>query len=124
MYLKYHFVFTLVFCIILFPFLNWWTIIVFLSGFFIDVDHYLYYIIKFKDWNLKKAYKIHFKKKYKDKLHIFHTIEFYLLIVSLNLLYPFFSYILIGVSFHLILDTIDVLLERMYIARIIVAKPK
>ncbi|MBU3940387.1 MAG: hypothetical protein KKH88_00465 [Nanoarchaeota archaeon] len=110
MLLKYHFVFTLIFCIILFPFIQWWAIIVFFSGFLIDIDHYIYYILKKRDFSLKKAYECEKKHFGKDRLHIFHTIEFYILIFSLAIFHPFFFFILIGISFHQIIDIVDVII--------------
>ncbi|MBU1246185.1 MAG: hypothetical protein ABIJ20_04565 [Nanoarchaeota archaeon] len=110
MLLKYHFIFTLIFCIFLFQFIQWWTIAVFFSGFFIDIDHYLYYILKKRNFNLKKAYQCETKPFGRDRLHIFHTIEFYTLIFGLAIFHNFFFFILIGLSFHQLIDIVDVII--------------
>jgi len=107
MYPSKHFIYSLIFCIILFPFLKYWTIVIFLSGTLIDVDHYLYYILKFKDWSFRKAYHYHVKVIPIEKLHIFHTIEFYLLCFSLVFFNLFFVFIFLGISFHMVLDILD-----------------
>ena len=48
----------------LYPFFGFYSIFVFLATYFIDVDHYLWYVFKNKDFSLKKAYKYHLKVVY------------------------------------------------------------
>ena len=117
MYPSKHFIYSILFCLILIPFLKFWTIVVFFSAFFIDFDHYLYYLVKFKDTSLKKAYNYHLPIKPDLKIHIFHTIEFYLLLIALSFIHIFFTFILLGVSFHFILDIIDVNMYRWKVGR-------
>jgi hypothetical protein len=110
MYTKPHLIYAILFCLILLPFINWWILILFSAAFFIDVDHYFYYIIKFKDLSLKKAYRYFINNpELKDLIFPFHTIEFYLLLLILATFNIFFVFILLGVSFHLILDIIEII---------------
>lgn len=93
-------------------------ILVFLSSFLIDVDHYLYYVFEKGNLSLAKAYRWFCEShayvmklsrvertKHKGCLLFLHGIEpmfiIYLLGVYVNNL---FNYILIGCLFHLILD--------------------
>jgi len=90
-----------------------------LSTFFIDVDHYFLYVYEKKDVSLRNAYHFFVKefKKFnllskKEKRNckygilIFHGIEFWLILILLSLFFNLFSYILIGVMFHIFLDWI------------------
>ena len=117
MYPSRHFIYSILFCLILVPFLKFWTFVVFFAAFFIDFDHYLYYLIKFKNPSVKKAYNYHLPILPDEKIHIFHTIEFYLLLIALSFLHIFFIFILLGVSFHFILDIIDVNMYRWKVGR-------
>jgi hypothetical protein len=91
--------------------------IVLFSSVFIDVDHYIYYILRKKDLSLRKAYfwfisngkkygkipKRH-KKKYYLSILIFHGIEPLLFFLFLSFFLPIFFFIFLGFAFHLILD--------------------
>ena len=110
MYLRYHFLSCVILTLILFPFFNYLALLVFVFGFFIDFDHYLYDIIKTKNFSLINSYKRHMNKNSvrKNQLHIFHTLEFIipfilLTIISKNILLILLS---IGLVIHLILDII------------------
>ena len=104
-------------------------LIIILSTVLIDVDHYLYYVYKKKDWSLKHAYNwfIENKKKFlflsrkqRNKFYrgfcFLHGIEILILLFILGkFLSIYFYYILIGVSFHLFLDYIN---QLTYLGRI------
>ncbi len=110
MYLRHHFLSCVILTILLFPFFSYLSFLVFIFGFFIDVDHYIYDAIKSKDLNLKNSYYRHMDKNLerKNQLHIFHTIEFVLL-VFIILIYSksiIISIISLGLILHLLLDFI------------------
>lgn len=109
-----HLIFSLVISIILLLLKwQWWQIsLFFLTSVFIDIDHYLIYIIKKKDFNLIKAYK-HFlineklKKEVEKKLFFLHTIEFLILLLIFTFIsYEIFFPLLFGFMIHAILDII------------------
>lgn len=93
-------------------------IIVFLSSVLIDVDHYLWYVWKKKDFNLGNAikwyyqYEKHFsdkskeeKEKYEFPAYIFHSLIFWLIILILGLkINVFFIWVLIGIGIHIVAD--------------------
>ena len=95
----------------LYPFFGLSILWVFFAGFLIDVDHYIYYVLKFKDLNLKKSYKYfadYIKKKhFKDVLFIFHTIEFFVLLIILSFYSKLMFLFLISTILHQILDLFD-----------------
>ncbi|MFH1452222.1 MAG: hypothetical protein ABIF88_03560 [archaeon] len=106
---------------IVFPNLIWWqAFIILISSIIIDVDHYLWYVLKKKDWSLKKSYQWHAKKgemlhklsekernEYKHLIMIFHGFEFWLILILLIFVNKIFLFVLIGIGIHMILDYID-----------------
>lgn len=122
MYLSKHFILSIFFVIALsylFPQISFLGLILILaSAVLIDVDHYLYYVFRKKDWNLKNAYSWHTLKrkellKLSKKEKKFHNQEFCFLhgFEILSILYflglfahNIFFFILIGFSFHIFLD--------------------
>ncbi len=126
---KYHVFFGTIFAFFLlelFPQIGWtgFFIIVF-STIFIDFDHYLIYIIKKKNFNLKKAFQWHIKirkkhqslkssqkSKYYYPTCIFHGLEILLIPLILSYFSIIFFFVFIGMSFHLLLDVIDIGLLR------------
>ena len=96
---------------------------IFLSSVFIDVDHYMFYVWAKKDWSLKNAFNwfmqetIKYQKLPKEKKKqkfpmpcIFHGIE---ALLFLGILYyftklPFIGFIIIGITFHELLDFISI----------------
>ena len=121
---KTHFILGLFFSAIIFYFFPQIGLfgagIIFLSSLLIDFDHYLFYVILKKDTSLKRAYKWHLIKrqemrklsrskrnKYKDDVLILHGMEPLILLYFLSFLWSPFIFILIGFSFHIILDIFD-----------------
>ncbi|MFH0936568.1 MAG: hypothetical protein V1815_02725 [Candidatus Woesearchaeota archaeon] len=121
MFPKYHVISSALLSVILYPFLALNVLWVFFAGFLIDVDHYIYYVLKFKSFNLKKAYKYfeEYEKKrhFKDVLCIFHTIEFFILLLILSFYNKIIFLIFIGIIFHEILDLIDMYIKKLWEAR-------
>jgi len=120
---KTHALLGLIFSLIIFFIFHitpFYTSLIFFSSVFIDTDHYLWYVIQKKDFNLKKAFYF-FKnlKKHPPYLMIFHTLEFFLLILILSFFWKSFFYVFLGMLFHVSLDIIyeinkDVLSCREY----------
>jgi len=101
------------------------ALIIFASAFLIDIDHYLYYVFKKKDLSPFRAYAWFIeldkrmeklsaakRKQYKTPLMIFHGIEFWLILLILSFYSRIFTFILIGVAVHMILDYVDIYRER------------
>src|SRR3989344_5829929 len=96
------------------------VIIIFLSSFLIDIDHYIIYGIMHKDWSLKNAQKYFFnmrekgiktsseeRKKYKRHIFIFHGIEFWFVLFVISEYLPLIIFVLYGFAIHIFLDYID-----------------
>ena len=95
--------------------------IILLSTVLIDIDHYLAYGIKKKDWSLRNAYTWHKekikkilavpkkkRKNYYCGLYILHGVEILFLLLMLSFtIAPLFLFVLTGFSFHLLLDFIS-----------------
>lgn len=125
---KYHFIIGGVASLILvqfFKFSPFSGLIIFLSSWLIDIDHYLWYAIEAKNWNPLRAIKWYIKSvprwnrlslkeknKFKRGVFICHDIEFWVVLVILSFFHKFFLWILIGVTIHMTIDWIDLIGKR------------
>ncbi len=125
-----HFLSSIVLLVLLYPFYGFLSLAVFIGGFFIDFDHYLFYAFQNRELNIIKCYnnltreaiknRIKCSKMKKpvylswDKLHIFHVWEFWLIIILLTFVHKLFFIILLGMVIHLTLDFIDLFMHRVY----------
>lgn len=96
-------------------------LIILSSTVLIDVDHYLYYVYKKKDFSLRNAYKwfIENKKKllslpwkqrnkFQTGFYFLHGIEVLLILLILWIFVSkYFLFVFAGFAFHLLLDSID-----------------
>jgi len=130
---RYHVILGVIFSLIIwlfFPSTNlFYLSLIFLSSFLIDFDHYLNAMQKTKKIDLSNALKYYKKllKKQEDNkrkgirnksdFHLFHTIEFHILIWLLGFLWPGFYYILIGMVFHSISDLVWLIKKDFFYAR-------
>ena len=101
------------------------SLLVFFSGFLFDVDHYLYYIFKFRRYSILDCYRESIKirkgllpRPKEPFIHVFHTIEFYLLLGILAIFLPFLRFVLIGLVLHIILDIIDGIKKKTLLFRV------
>lgn len=93
-----------------------YLLLFFLASFLIDFDHYICAIINTKNYSLSGAFKYHKKMNFLDlqrrkrgikekgDFHLFHTIEFHILIGILGLYWLGFFYIFLGMMFHSLID--------------------
>lgn len=98
-----------------------YALIIFLASFLIDFDHYLFYVFKQKDYNLKRAFwwfiekgkfynKLSLEKReeYRRVIMIFHGIECWIILLLAITLHEIFLFILVGIAIHMTLDFIDI----------------
>lgn len=120
MQFKWHLLFGFVASYILVQFFNFSLLsglIIFLSSWMIDGDHYLWYLFEMKEknpikalmWynkNIDKWFKMPFKEreKFKRGVFIFHSIGFWALLLILSFIHPVFLWVLIGVMVHMAAD--------------------
>lgn len=85
-----------------------YLLVIVLSGFLIDVDHIFNEIYKKTIFKPKKFVRYWFDiaNKYTGELYLFHTYEFFLLILILSLYNKLFLFIFIGLVIHFIADGI------------------
>ena len=122
-----HITMGIILSLIFYPFFNYLVIILFFSSFIFDVDHYIEYVIRKKDFSLLKAYKEaqELNKKQKtlkqvfiiDVLHIFHAIEFIIILGILSFFSKIFLMILIGLLSHNLLDIIEMAYYKTFKSR-------
>ena len=94
-----------------YPFFQWKVPLIFVGGVLIDVDHYLWYVYKYKKLSLLGCYR-HYMKHMGDShqekdfgtLLIFHTAEFLLLMAVLSFYSEYFLVFTIGLFGHYLLD--------------------
>jgi hypothetical protein len=112
-------VFSIIICFIFhISFFN--AFLIFFASVFIDFDHYIWYVHRKKSFSLKNAYNLlkkESKKKHKPMLHIFHTLEFMILVFILSFFWQGFLFIFIGMIFHSALDIGNFIYEGKYSAR-------
>lgn len=109
-----HLIASLILAALAYPFFGIQSILIIVGGFLIDADHYLFYIAKFRNLSIRKAYNYHkdikpISKNQKQKLnpYVFHTAEFMLLLLFLSFKSTLFLIFLGGVVLHVIMDIID-----------------
>ena len=118
---------SLLLAIALYPFIGIFnSSLVFFSGFLFDVDHYLYYAIRYKKFSVMKCYreckqicKGAMPRPKEPFLHPFHTIEFYLLLGIAAYYILFLRFVLLGLILHILLDIIDGLRKKTLHFRIL-----
>ncbi|MEK6934296.1 MAG: hypothetical protein AABW46_00285 [Nanoarchaeota archaeon] len=99
--------------ILLFPIYKYWSFVFLIGSWLIDFDHYIWYFIYKKDFSIKNAYRWCRDTHMKDQLHIFHVIEFWILMFFLSFIHILFGIVFAGMVFHLILDFIDYIYEEV-----------
>lgn len=125
MFPKYHLLLGFMFSLILFIFCPKITlltaIIIFLSSFLIDIDHYIFLAFNSKQKNIFKAYfegiqlkkkSISVSKKQRKDIpggfYLFHGVESLIILFLLGFFVnKVFYFILIGFLFHLVLDYLE-----------------
>lgn len=113
---------------LIFPITILQAAIIFFSSFLIDVDHYLLYVYKKKDFSFKNsviffrerrrkwiAMNLEERKKYKKAIFIFHGIEFWLLLIILSFYINLIWFVLLGIAIHILLDYIDLINNKDYL---------
>ena len=108
---------------------GWGILLVFLSSFLIDFDHYVVFVLKQKKMSLNESLKWHDKEdvvqrkekaagiRQKGHFHLFHTIEFHGIVWLLGyFLWSGFLYVTIGMIFHSVCDLVY-LIQKDYLYR-------
>ena len=98
---------------LLYPIFQWKVLLILAGGVIIDIDHYFWYICKYKKFGLLSCYRFLSietrKNKWKEvigALFVFHTLEFVLLMILLSFYSNSALMFVIGLLGHYILDFI------------------
>lgn len=100
----------------------YYVLVVMFANFFIDTDHYIASCIRLKRvLSLKESFKYHDNKtkrylqhkKIPEDMHLFHTIEYHLIVLLLSLIHIVFFYIFLGMLIHSITDYISLHRKKM-----------
>lgn len=113
MSLSSHLKYTAAASTIMLAFCNLQQILCFATGsILIDADHYIFYAVKCKKFDIKGMFAYYdMLTREKDKItylgvFLFHTVEFFIVVGILSLYMPLMFYLLYGMIFHYVLDTI------------------
>lgn len=110
-----HLVVSLILAAILFPFFGLYSLFALVGGYLVDVDHLIFYWIKFKSLNIKQVYR-YFRdivqrkdvEEHNTVIAVFHSLELMGLLIVLSFYHIVFFVILIGLIVHVILDMIAI----------------
>ena len=107
-----------------------YLVLIFLSSFLIDFDHYVNAVMRNKSLSLPRALDYYAKiskqieaehergiRRKEYDFQFFHTIEFHIVVALLGFGWPGFWYILIGMVFHSLLDVIYLLYKDYFYMR-------
>jgi len=114
--LSKHFIFSLLLSLLLYPFFGFVSLLIFVGGFLIDVDHYVYHMVRYKKINPLDAYRYckSGREGSPQVLHIFHTYEVLLIIFILALFSEVMGIIVLGILLHIGMDLLDLLNGYMH----------
>ena len=108
-----HFLVSSILAIIFYPVFNWKVLFILVGGVLIDIDHYVYYIFKYKKFGIFECYRLFTEEGKRSGYRlflgiflIFHTIEFALLVLALSFFNELALLFIIGLASHYILDII------------------
>jgi len=124
---KWHFLFGFVVSYALVYFFNFSLssgLVIFLSSWLIDIDHYPWYVFEMKDWNFLGALRWYRKyapkwfalsrrekERFRRGVFVFHGLFFWIVLGVLSFFYSVFFWILIGVGIHMALDFVDLIIK-------------
>ena len=108
-----HVAVSLILAAALYQIFQWKVLLILAGGVMIDIDHYLWYIYKYRKFSLFSCYEYLTveaeKNNWKDvngALFVFHTIEFILLVILLSFYNQLALIFAIGLFFHYLMDAI------------------
>jgi hypothetical protein len=111
MHLHQHFIVSCIMLALLYPFFGPVSLYIIVGGFLVDFDHIIYYMARFKRFNLMNIYQFFLmigkegnSKNYRDIIRIFHNVETILIFAILSFYSQIFLMIFFGLTVHIIMD--------------------
>lgn len=117
-----HFLACTLLFIVMFPVYKFWALLVFVSGWLIDSDHYLWTFFRFGWVNPMRSYRFYAEKRermmYRDVLHIFHTLEFLVVVGVIFAIFWKYDFLVFPLALSLVVHMImDFLFELSFLLR-------
>ena len=117
-----HIIASVIFAVIMYPFIGLQSLWILVGGILIDGDHYLFSIMRFKSFSLKKSYWWHrnhgMTPDYeRDILHIAHTVEIFTLVAVIGIFWEPAFWVLQGMILHIVMDFINLFKRNTVDAR-------
>lgn len=107
-----HFIASLALFVLLYQFFVYTALLVFVGGFAIDIDHYIYYILKTGNFSIRKAVNFCMGKTYADVFCVFHHLEFAIIIFILGLFSVPLLMMAVGAAVHFGMDLVYIATKR------------
>lgn len=121
MHPRWHLLYSFVFSLVLFEFVRvsfFVATVIFFSSILIDLDHYLLYFIRTKnfnpfsfwEWSMDEVRISERNKKLPQ--YFFHGVESLVVLTALSFFHKIFAYIAVGFIFHLFLDYLHLYFDK------------
>ncbi len=121
-----HLLISLILAAVFYPIFNLKVLLIIAGGVLIDIDHYIFYICRFRNFSIRNCYKychtVIKGKNFKETigtLLIFHNIEFLLVSIIFSIYSQLALMFTIGLVFHYIMD----ITHRYSLAKSIISSP-
>jgi hypothetical protein len=100
-----HLVGSVLFSLVLAPWLAWRSLLVFAGGALLDLDRYLWHMACYRTLKIQPAIeRFQGRDRIRGEPRFFHSIEFLALLVAAGFVYRLFWVFTLGVVFHMLLD--------------------
>jgi hypothetical protein len=106
----FHLVVTAILATLLYPIFGWYSLFALVGGVLIDLDHYIWYVSKTRDWSLARSVRYYTEKQFmphRPVMNFTHTVEFFICLVILAFVHEIFAVMLIAYILHMLMDFIS-----------------
>ena len=101
-----HLIASIILASLLYMYFGWYSLLVFIGGVLIDLDHYLNYILKFRKIDIIKSYSYFRDGDHFDVFCIFHSFELFFILLIASFFSKVIWIIAMGFFIHFVLDLI------------------
>ncbi|MFC1741653.1 hypothetical protein ACFL3V_03905 [Nanoarchaeota archaeon] len=102
-----HFFSSIALTAVLYPFFGWASLMAFVGGFIVDIDHYFYFVLRKRSLSPRGAWKYYYERKLmadRPMINIFHTAEAFVAVGVFALFSTPAMILAAGFLMHMILD--------------------
>ena len=104
-----HLITSIILALLLFAYFGWYSLLIFIGGVLIDIDHYFIYIIKHKKINILKSYVYFRDRDIREAFNVFcvfHLFELFIILLIASFFSKIVWIIAAGFFVHYVLDII------------------